>query len=65
MSEGEENFLECHPHGEPLVKDEVDEGEDRLEIGGAGHNWKNVGMLKSASALVFIKDRANSFVGNV
>ena len=65
MSEGEENFLDGHPHGEPLIIDQVDEGEESLEIGGAEHSWKNVGMLKSASALVFKKDCANSFVGNV
>ena len=42
MSEGEEDFLDGHPHGEPLIIDEVDEGEERLEIGGAEHSWKNV-----------------------
>ena len=52
MSEGEEDFLDGHPHGEPLIIDEVDEVEERLEIGGAEHSWKNVRMLKSASALV-------------
>ena len=64
-SGGEEDFLDGHPHGEPLIIDQVDEGEESLEIGGAEHSWKNVGMLKSASALVFKKDCANSFVGNV
>ena len=46
MSEGEEDFLDGHPHGEPLIIDEVDEGEECLEIGGAEHSWKNVRMLK-------------------
>ena len=46
MSEGEEDFLDGHPHGEPLIIDEVDEVEERLEIGGAEHSWKNVGTLK-------------------
>ena len=52
MSEGEEDFLDGHPHGEPLIIDEVDEGEERLEIGGAEHSWKNVGTLKRTSVLV-------------
>ena len=46
MSEGEEDFLDGHPHGEPLIIDQVDKVEERLEIGGAEHSWKNVGTLK-------------------
>ena len=46
MSEGEEDFLDGHPHGEPLIIDEVDEVEECLKIGGAEHSWKNVGTLK-------------------
>ena len=69
MSEGEEDFLDGHPHGEPLIIDEVDEGEECLEIGGAEHSWKNVGMLKKASALVlcqsFCRKRANPVFGTV
>ena len=45
MSEEEEDFLDGHPHGEPLIIDEVNEGEERLEIGDAEDSWKNVGML--------------------
>ena len=52
MSEGEEDFLDGHPHGEPLIIDEVDEVEERLEIGGADHSWKNVRMLKRVTVLV-------------
>ena len=39
-SGGEEDFLDGHPYGEPLITDEVDEGEECLEIGGAEYSWK-------------------------